>query len=73
MVTFIFAPAFSISNYVFTLDAAFKVSTRGGLNVSSLADGSSDKYNHFHSCAVLINWFQTWSKDDDTNKYIPKQ
>ena len=47
MVAFISAPAFSISNFVFTLDAAFKDSTRGGLNVTLLADGSSDKYNHF--------------------------
>ena len=28
MLAFISAPAFSISNFVFTLDAAFKVSTR---------------------------------------------
>ena len=47
MLAFLHARAFSISNLVFTLDAAFKVSTRGGLNVTSLADGSSDKYNHF--------------------------
>ena len=41
------APAFSISYFVVTLDAAFKVSMRGGSNVTLLADGPSEKYEHF--------------------------
>ena len=47
MLALIFAPTFSISYYVFTLDAAYKVSTREGLNVISLADGSAYKYIFF--------------------------